>query len=143
MIKVGENKLQNKLNELWSGIIKYYQINILDNTINFNIEVIENGQSNKYDLVFNKVSSYYFVHNREEQRHSITDPDEGDYLELTSIEYYKNGLDIKMKSLTEDWSKQYYSNANFILEIWNSMLFIEAKSVAINEKVFEVGYSQK
>ncbi len=46
-----------------------------------------------------------------------------------------------MKSLTEDWVKHYYSNANFVLEIWSSILFIEAKSVAINERVFQLGYS--
>lgn len=143
MIRLGESELQKKLNELWAGIIEYFQINILKNTISFSIEVIENGQKNKYNLIFNRVSSYYFVHDSGEQRYNILDPEEGDYLELTSIDYYKDGLDIKMKSLTEEWAKQYYSNANFVLEIWNSMLFIEAKSVAINEKIFEVGYSQE
>ncbi|WP_252250330.1 hypothetical protein [Clostridium sp. ZBS13] len=138
-----ESELQNKLNELWAGVIELFQINILKNTISFIIKVIEDGQEHKYNVVFNGVSSYYFVHDSGECRYNLFDSEDDDYLELTSIDYYKNGLDIKMKSLTEEWVKQYYSNTNFVLEIWSSILFIEAKSVTINEKTFEVGYSKK
>ncbi|WP_315077929.1 hypothetical protein [uncultured Clostridium sp.] len=138
-----ESELQNKLNELWAGVIELFQINILKNTISFIIKVIEDGQEHKYNVVFNGVSSYYFVHDSGESRYNLFDPEDDDYLELTSIDYYKNGLDIKMKSFTEEWAKQYYSNTNFVLEIWSSILFIEAKSVTINKETFEVGYSKK
>lgn len=143
MIRLRESELQNKLNELWGGVIEFFEVDILNNSISLSIKVIDNGQENKYNLVFNRVSSYYFVHDSGEQRYNLFDPEEGDYLELTSIDYYKGGLNIKLESLTEDWVKQYYSNPNFVLEIWSSMLFIEAKSVIINGRIFEVGYFKK
>ncbi|MHB9941521.1 hypothetical protein CF065_07805 [Clostridium sporogenes] len=142
MIILRKSELQNELNELWAGIIEIFQIDILNNTISFIIKVIEYEEEKKYSVVFNGVSSYYFVHDSGEKRYNLFDPEKGDYLELTSIDYYEKGLDIKIKSLTEEWAKQYYSNTNFVLEIWSSMLFIGAKSVTINGKIFEVGYSE-
>ncbi|HDK7169787.1 TPA: hypothetical protein PTV44_003763 [Clostridium botulinum] len=44
-----ESKLQNKLNELWAGIIKVFEIDILNNTISFIIKVIEYEE--KRDIV--------------------------------------------------------------------------------------------
>lgn len=143
MIILSKNKLQNKLNELWAGIIELLEFDILKNTISFIIKVIEYGEEKKYNVIFNGVSSYYFVHDSGEKRYNLFDPEEGEYLELTSIYYYENVLDIKIESLTEKWAKQYSSNANFVLEIWSSMLFIEAKNVIINKKIFEVEYSTK
>ena len=54
----------------------------------------------------------------------------------------------KLTSLTlegdEDagWASQWYSSANFALELDPSALFIEARSITINDKTYEVGYPQ-
>lgn len=62
-------------------------------------------------------------------------------MELTSIQFFKNGVgDITTKSKAEKWAEQYYSNANFVLEIWNSMLFIEASNIIIDDVEYEVKY---
>lgn len=62
-------------------------------------------------------------------------------MELTSIQFFKNGVgDITTKSKAEKWAEQYYSNANFVLEIWNSMLFIEASNIIINDVEYKVKY---
>lgn len=135
------NEIQNKLNELWAGVIDFYEFNILKHTITFNITVIENGEKAKYGVTFKGVSSYHFYEDSEEQRLNPINPDEGDYLELTSIQFYKNGIgNIATKSQIEQWAEQYYSDANFVLEIWNSMLFIEASNLILNDVEYEVKY---
>ncbi|WP_423230465.1 YxiG family protein [Clostridium amylolyticum] len=69
-------------------------------------------------MKFKGVSSYHFYEDSEEQRINTIEPDDGDYLELTSIQFFKNGVgDITTKSKAEKWAEQYYSNANFVLEI--------------------------
>ncbi|MGG4472368.1 YxiG family protein, partial [Heyndrickxia faecalis] len=61
------------------------------------------------------------------------------YLELTSIDFYMGGIgEIKPSSIKEDWVNQYYSNANFALEIWDALLLIEANSIIINGNKYPV-----
>lgn len=139
MIKL--NEIQNKLNELWESSIDFYEFNILNHTITFNVTVIENGKESKYGVKFKGVSSYHFYEDSKEKRFNPLEPDDEDYLELTSIQFYKDGIgNITNKSQTEKWSEQYYSNANFSLEIWNSMLFIEASKIIIDGIEYEVKY---
>lgn len=133
------DKIQNKLNELWAGVIDFYEFDILNHAITFNVTVIENGKEEKYSIKFKGVSSYHFYEDSEEQRINPLEPDDGDYLELTSIQFYENGVgDITTKSETEKWAEQYYSNSNFVLEIWNSMLFIEASNIILNDIEYKV-----
>lgn len=128
------DKIQNKLNELWAGIIDFYKFDIFNHTITLDVTVIENGEEKKYNVKFKGVSAYHFYENSGEERINLLELDEGDYLELTSIQFYESGVgDIRIKSETEKWAEQYYSNSNFILEIWESILFIEASSIIIND----------
>ncbi|OQM47397.1 hypothetical protein B6A27_00960, partial [Anoxybacillus sp. UARK-01] len=67
-----------------------------------------------------------------------------DYTELTSIDYYQNGIGkIHISSAKEIWVGEYFSSANFVLEFWEALLFIEAKSIVINEEEFLVDYPLK
>ena len=40
----------------------------------------------------------------------------------------------------KDWANYWYSSANFALELIHRALFIEARSITINDKTYEVGY---
>lgn len=138
------DEIQKKLNELWSSVIDYYEFNILKHIIIFNVTVIENGKKVKYSVTFKGVSAYHFYEDGGEQRLYPVEPDDGDYSELTSIQYYKNGIgNIKTESQIEQWAEKYYSNANFVLEIWNSMLFIEASNIILDDVEYEVKYPNK
>lgn len=128
------DKFQNKLNELWAGIIECYKFDILNHSITFYVTVIENGKEKKYSVKLKGVSSYHFYENSGEQRTNLLEPDEGDYLELTSIHLFENGVgDIRITSKNEKWAEQYYSNTNIVIEIWNSILFVEADSIILND----------
>lgn len=134
-----EDQLTALLNELWASTIKKYDFNILKNTISFELKTIDMGHEAHHQLIFEGVSAWYYVENIGARRF-ITKDDEDYYLELTSIDFYKRGIgEIKPWSISEEWANQYYANANFALEIWSSLLLIEAKSVVINGNRFEVG----
>ncbi|MNK81798.1 hypothetical protein D3C87_1015530 [compost metagenome] len=132
------NGLKMQLNELWAGTIESLNVDLLKGTIALRIKVVKNEIVSNYELTFYEVSAHYFIKNSGESRLKDFQFDEGDYLELTSIDYFAMGIgDITIRSKTNNWVNQYFSSANFALEIWSSMFFIEAKKVAINGAVFD------
>lgn len=134
-----KDEIQNELNALWAGVIKSYEFDILHHRISLNVVVIENGQNSNHHITFKGVSSYHFYHDSGERRLCYLEPDNDDYLELTSIQYFKNGIgNIYTESSSEKWAKKYYSNANFTLEIWNSMLFIESNKIILNDIEYDL-----
>ena len=140
-MKAGErvNELTENLNSLWTGIIKRINFDLLKHSIVLELEIIENTKVFNYELIFEEVSSYFFLNNEGNNRIEIYPYEEGDYLELTAIHYIKEGIgDIVIKSQQEEWTRNLYASANFVLEIWSSYLFIEAKSVLVNGKKFYV-----
>ncbi|MNS86553.1 hypothetical protein D3C72_1204610 [compost metagenome] len=64
--------------------------------------------------------------------------EEGDYLELTSIDFTTGVGSITFDTLAPNWLKNYSSSPNFVLEIWSSFLFIEAQKLTINDIEYEV-----
>ena len=135
-----EDRLSDLLNEMWAAIIERYEFDILKNTISFELKTIDNGYENKYKMIFEGVTAWYFVENTGEERlNTKANVKEDDYLELTSIDFYVGRIgQIKPSSIEEDWVNQYYSNANFALEIWNALLLVEAKSIVINGNKYTV-----
>ncbi|WP_088069947.1 YxiG family protein [Gottfriedia luciferensis] len=136
--------LKENLDDLWANVIDEMNIDVFNHRIVFDTRAINDGIVKNYKLIFEDVSSFYFLENTSENRFNLLELDEDSYLELTSIYYYPKGIGlISINSKTDDnWVKQYSSNSNFSIEIWNSMLFVEAKRVVINDKVFDVGYPQ-
>ena len=93
------SKLQSKLDELWSGIIEEYNINVFNNTVYFKIKIIDTEVSKSFSLLFKGVSSVYFLKDIGEKRHNLIDNDIENYMEFTSIDYYKDGIGyIKINS---------------------------------------------
>ena len=125
--------LTERLNNLWESIIKKIDINILNSSISIDLELVEDGNCSKHTIVFKKVSSHFYLNNIGESRLNIYQPEEDEYLELTSINYLKDGISqIKVISTTETWANQCFASANFVLEIWSRVLFIEAKIIIVD-----------
>ncbi|WP_231926012.1 hypothetical protein [Geobacillus thermoleovorans] len=87
---MNQKKLVALLNEMWATVVKSFHIDILSHTISLNVKVVDNEKY--YKIVFKGVSSFYFVENSGDSRLNLVDPEDGDYIELTSIDYYKNGI---------------------------------------------------
>lgn len=134
-------ELIKNINSLWAGIIKRIEFNLLKHSIFLEIEVVENGRDFSFNVLFEDVSSHFYSNSEGVERLQISSYDEGDYLELTSIHYFEEGIGhIWIESQKENWANNWFASANFVLEIWSSYLFIEAKSLSINGEKFEVGY---
>jgi hypothetical protein len=134
-------QLKAWLDNLWANVIDEINIDVFNHRITFSTKAIDNGTITNYQLTFEEVSSFYFVEGTGEDRFNLLEPEEDSYLELTTIDYHPNGIgSITVKSKTEEWVKRYISNSNFTIEIWNSMLFVEAERLVINGKTFDVGY---
>ncbi|MDR7073212.1 YxiG family protein [Fictibacillus barbaricus] len=137
------NTLKEYLNDLWANVIDDMKIDVVSHSILFKTKAIDGEKITKYIVGFEEVSSFYFLEDSGENRYNLIGRDQDNYLELTSIEFHPKGIGIiSIDSKSENWVKQYVSNSNFSIEIWNSMLFIEAKRIVINEKTFDVGYPQ-
>lgn len=130
--------LQFQLNNLWAGIIKKIDFDLLNGSIKLSVEVIEDGNVKVFEVIFIDVSSHYFLKNSRCNRFSFYEIEDGDYLELTSIDYFDSGVgDININSLTNKWVSEYYSKANFVIEIWSSILFIESRAIKINAVLYD------
>jgi hypothetical protein len=128
------------LNDLESTEITDIHFDLLKNKISIETNSLqENGDVYSYIIVFEKVSAFLFVEGPGESRFKIEKHEIGEYLELSSIGFYKNGIgQTQFKSKYEKWIENYKTSMNFGLEIWNSMLLIEAGVININDKKFVV-----
>ena len=131
-------ELQHQLNQLWSGKINKLDFNMLNSELKISITVLENQIISNHEVTFKEVSSYYFVKNDGESRLNFHEVEQDDYLELTTIDYYQDGVGkISITTSKNDWARQYYSGANFVLEFWSSILFLESNTIEINNSIFK------
>ncbi len=129
-------ELQDNLNKLWASIIEKQVIDIFNHFILFEIKSINNGGVSFHQLKFNNVKSLYYINDQ-----LPFEPEEDDYLELTSVIFEKERTnEIKVSSKSKEYS-YLTSNSNFLIEIWGRELLIEASSVEIDGKLFEVGFT--
>ncbi|WP_432662245.1 hypothetical protein R9X47_17100 [Wukongibacter baidiensis] len=132
-----ESKLSPLLDSLRQSIIEKFDINIPKEKISIHIKA-NDSSAHDIKLIFEEVFSFYFIN---EKGNLSTSPC-FDYTKLNSIGYYENGvgefanLDCPEDEITE----KDISLPNFALELLNSSMFIEARSIKINDKKFRVGY---
>lgn len=130
--------LEDMLNHLWASKITKLEFDLLRNLITINVISEDAGKFNNYNVTFFEVSSYYYTKNNGKSRLTDFSYEEGDYLELTSIDYFEDGIgNITIQAPGKDWVNEYNAAANFALEIWSSLLLIEAKSIRINDSYFQ------
>ncbi len=137
--------LNETLAQLEEGRIQKLEFDILQHTIAFVVKVYKSDDDFEFvNVIFSKVSTFYFVNDTGKRRFEIYDPDPEDRYELTSISWYKEGIGtIKVIASASTnnvtWLNYWSSSANFDIELGAAALFIEAQIVSINGKVFEVG----
>lgn len=117
--------------------IQDISFDILNNKI---VIIVEPFKKEPVAIVFDKVSAYYFVNDDGEDRLKIRNPDQRDFTELTSISYLKGGVGKIAINSPFSWTEQWYSSANFFMELWTAALFVEAKTITIDGETFDIGY---
>ena len=128
-----------KLNNLWETVINKLDIDILRDTISLDITLQDGGEISDHSLIFEKVSSYFYVKGFGGRRFQFYPFEEGEYLELSALYYHDKPIEfVGVVSPTEEWANQCTATANFVLEIWGRILFIEAKEVTIDGTKYDV-----
>ncbi|WP_338751120.1 hypothetical protein [Bacillus sp. FJAT-52991] len=132
--------IQDQLNALWGAVITASHIDLQNDTVIFKLEMIKNNVVQLCELRFIDVSAFYYVKDRLPFRFNFYDREKVDYLELTSIHYQDEGSASIQIHLPEEaeWSREFSSNANIILEIWDSVLLIEAREFNLDGKIISL-----
>jgi len=134
---LSESKLTPILDSLKQSVIEKFDINIPKEKISIHIKANDSSVDD-VKVTFEEVFSFYFINEKE----NLSARPCFDYTKLNSIGYYENGvgefanLDCPKDEITE----KDISLPNFALELFNSSMFIEARSIKINDKKFRVGY---
>ncbi|ANU24822.1 hypothetical protein BCM40_06640 [Planococcus donghaensis] len=116
------------------------QVDLLNDTLTFNIEIHKNDYTDFQTLKFIDVSAFYYVKDNLENRFNFYDREKVYYLEMTTIDHVeKKKCDFQIKSTSdEEWGENHTTDANVVIEIWDSVLFIEARRVEVENQVFDL-----
>ena len=126
-------QLYEEFGKIWASKINNFEINLLYRTIKLDLEI--GGSDKTYQVIFEGVSSYYYIVGNKK---AAVDVQPGYYSELTEI-YYSPGEQLVLQQNIAHINKPYHhSYPNFWLEIWESVLLIEAKAFIINGKRYDV-----
>ncbi|RLQ92811.1 hypothetical protein [Planomicrobium sp. Y74] len=132
--------VQDQLNSLWGTVITDLQVDLLNDSLFIKLEIHENSRIDFQTLKFIDVSAFYYVKDNLDNRFNFYDREKAYYLELTSINHVENkNYDFQIKSNSDtEWSEHYKTDANIVIEIWDSVIFIEARSIQVGNQVFEL-----
>lgn len=133
-------KIREELYKIWEYKINNLDFNMLTNSIKISIEDIDKRNQDKLDIIFEGVSSYYFINDTKKDRKNFSEYEDGNYLEITSIDVIEGDTKIKPNA-DERWLEQYESSANIEIEIWSRLLLIEASKVIIRGKEYSLPYN--
>lgn len=139
-VDMKKKEVQDHLNNLWGTVITDIQVDLLNNTLTIQLEIHENNLISFETLRFIDVSAFYYVKDNLENRFNFYDRENVYYLEMTSIDYIENiKYDFQIKSASDaEWSEHYKTDTNIVVEIWNSVLFIEARRIVLGNRIFEL-----
>ncbi|MBC6315657.1 YxiG family protein [Listeria grandensis] len=128
-------RLLKALRDIEEALIDNHSVDIQRNRIQLDLIYPDNGK--KMNVVFRKVSAFYFVNGYEDSRYATSDYEYGEKRELLSIVYddSKNqGLFIKSG---DNFYNGFDSKFNFTLEFMEGLLLIEADEIDIDGCKFE------
>jgi hypothetical protein len=121
------------LDQMWGSTVNSLKFDITNHTIEFKAISTANDTQYFYDIRLKEVISFYWVNDwREDYR---KDTENWGFIELSSI---TSGNKCLIKVDGDDSINQYYSQPHIFIEMWNSMLMVEAKKILINGKEFDL-----
>ena len=134
---MSDSKLMPLLDSLQQSIIEKFDINIPKEKISIHIKN-NDASDDKIKIIFEEVFSFYFIN----ENGDLNIKPCFDYTKLNSIGYYENGVGefANLDCPDDEITEKDISLPNFALELFDSSIFIEARSIKINDKKFRVGY---
>lgn len=132
--------IQQILDELWGATILDTQLDILKDNMKFILQIIDDGAIKEIKLEFIDVSAFYYVKDEENLRFEFYNREKVEFLELTTIYYQDSNMSkVKLDLLDEEeWGSKYSTGINIVMEIWDSILLIEAREMSLNEQLINL-----
>ena len=115
--------------------VEKFDIDLFNKSITLKIKTDDNGKPEYHTIIFQGISAFYFSSNGPGERKFYA-PIWDDFMELSSVGYYKSPKDHITRIFDKPGTSQYNSNPNFNLEIWSSIFLIEANEVVIDDVVY-------
>jgi len=129
-----QESLNQRLGDLWASVIDGITIDLAAHRIELTLHTIDGDKREEHGLSFHGVSAFYYVKDRGEKRFRLPT---AATLELTSASYV--GMErIRIEALLPRDRVQYSSSPGFLLEIWTSLLFVEASSAVVDGDRFDL-----
>ncbi|PWK15997.1 YxiG family protein [Tumebacillus permanentifrigoris] len=143
---MSKKELEIMLASVRASIITSFSVDLLNNCVMFTVHTYHSEVDYvENTIVFGGVASYFFSAGKDNARRDLYPPDIDDIREMSSIYFYENGIgSIGFVDITDEWAKRwvryYGSNVNFLVEMTDSVLFIEANRIRINDTELIVEY---
>ena len=134
-----KQQIRKLLYALWGGIILDFNYDLLSHQIRCNVNTYEDDKTTFYRIIIDEISSIIFHDTHTDGLISPSNTEIGyvwDMLELTEFEYYpefERQLDFPSKDGSKVAPKGVY---NLVLEIWDTIIYIHAKHLKINDQEF-------
>jgi hypothetical protein len=131
--------LEKRLAELWGCIVTNYEVDVLRNTIRFELLCDSKENPKKFSVIFGGVSSMFFGNESGDDRFNIGELDEEwGLLDFHGIYYYEEGTRDHISISSDGGTGSYSSKPNFVIDImFDAIISIEAQSIIINGEKFD------
>jgi len=135
---MNQTKLIPLLSQMESLAINKMNINMRKDTITLKLKTLQEKRDD-IDITFEGVSAFYYIDENKQVHYDW----ELKATNINSITYYSDGIgefaaiEVIDGIETGPFAVSY---PNFVLEMMDKTLFIEAQSVKINDKKFKMGY---
>ena len=124
--------MDNIFSLFWGAQIEVLKFDIKHQTIYLKIKRNFNGDDEWFDVMFEKVVSFSWVNSVGEFRNQHSD---WEYMDLTSFD---SVIDSSIKYIGDKFISKYESYPNICIEIWDSILLIEAMIINVNDQKYSL-----
>jgi hypothetical protein len=114
---------------LWASFIERIEFDILNLRMSLHLVAYESNTIEKHSMIFDGVSSFFFVNGEGESRFNT---EQWENAELSEIHYFDPPQDSIKHTSNKAGTPQFMAEPRFYLEIWSSVLMIEAKVITVD-----------
>ena len=141
--------LETALANLEAGTIEALDFDVLRQTITFRVHQLWFGVHEQHVAIFEDVASFYMILGSDSKRYDwlLKRPATSKTAigEWTSAYFYPDGvgtvrIHAKPGSWESGWVVRYNTHPNFVVEMGDQQILIEARLVRIDGKTFAVGF---
>ncbi|WNC14271.1 hypothetical protein [Brevibacillus brevis] len=124
------SKFEDMIGMLWGCRVYDYNVDMLQHRIYLDVVRNYDGTEEKFEVVFKNVLSFVWINDCGETRKILS---EWEFLDLVSFDTVS---DTAIRIIGDEFASQYCATPNICIEIWNSILLIEAEKVSIGNQEF-------